>query len=82
MTGIDPAAPHNIDHGAYAEGTPRNTAIAALETADPFWKTLGGSDTDPFGFGDQIAAERQRAFDFGLGHAIYGPMGYHKSEKP
>lgn len=79
--GVDPAAPHNIDHLAYLEGTPANTAIAALEAADPFWITLGGSTTDPFGDQSETFAQRQRAVDLGLGLAIYGPMGYRKGGK-
>ncbi len=78
--GVDPKAPHNIDHGAYAEGTPANAAVMALEDADPFWITLGGSTCDPFGDGGETFAQRQRAVDLGLGLAIYGPMGYRKQE--
>ena len=80
-SGIDPAAPHNIDHQAYIEGAPRNVVIAALEASDPFWITLGGSTTDPYGDQGETFRQRQRAVNLGLGLSIYGPMGYTKGPR-
>lgn len=74
--GMDPMAPHAIDHRAFAEGTPLPTAMLALEAIDPFWQTLGGSTADPFGDGGETFRQRTRAAQLGLGRAIYEPMGY------
>ena len=72
---MDSAAPHNIDHLAYAEGTPRNDAIASLEEQDPFWQTLGGNEDDPFGDGGETFRQRAEAIRLGIGLNVYRPMG-------
>ena len=66
---------HALDHGAYAEGVPKPTRLMALEAQEPFWRTLGGSETDPWGCGGETFRERAQARAMGVGARIYGPMG-------
>lgn len=71
---FDRSAPHAIDHGAYAEGAPRQDAILALEQSDPFWKTLGGDEADPWGDRGETMRQRARALSLGFGKNIYPQM--------
>lgn len=56
--GIDPMAPHAIDHMAYADGVAKPARLLELEAADPFWITFGGSVDDPFGCGGETFRQR------------------------
>ena len=71
---FDRSAPHAIDHGAYTEGAPRQEAMLALERADPFWKTLGGDETDPWGDQGETMRQRAKALSLGMGLNIYPQM--------
>lgn len=75
MIGLDPTSPHALDHAAYADGVAPPASLLSLEAADPFWKTLGGSASDPFGDGGETFRQRARAIELGIGHNIYAPMG-------
>ena len=55
---LNPGHPHALDHMAYADGVPQPSAMLALEAADPFWRTLGGSVDDPFGDGGETFRQR------------------------
>jgi hypothetical protein len=69
--GIDPGAPHAIDHSAYKAGFTRPEPMLALEEVDDFWLTLGGSKTDPWGDQGETFRQRQKALDLGIGTNIY-----------
>lgn len=69
--GIDPMAPHAIDHTAYADGTARPQAMLDLEARDPFWQTLGGSLEDPFGDQGETFRQRAAALAMGIGENLY-----------
>ncbi len=56
--GMDPLAPHALDHGAYADGVPKPERLLQLEAEDPFWITFGGSVEDPFGCGGETFRQR------------------------
>ena len=67
-----PGHPHALDHDAYDAGVPLPAAMLALEAADPFWRTLGGSVEDPWGDGGETFRDRRRARELGIGANIYG----------
>jgi hypothetical protein len=71
---IDRNRPHAIDHAGYRDGAPRPEAMLALERADPFWKTLGGRDDDPWADGGETLRQRARAMSLGIGLGIYSDM--------
>jgi len=73
--GIDPLAPHAIDHAAYADGIAKPETLLALEAQDPFWQTLGGSIDDPFGDGGETFRQRAKARALGIGLNLYGIEG-------
>ena len=77
---FDRARPHAIDHGAYSEGTLKPSAMLDLERSDPFWKTLGGNEVDPWGDGGETFRQRAKAMSLGIGGNVYGNMIHDASE--
>lgn len=79
--GLDPMAPHALDHDAYAAGVPVPERMLQLEHEDAFWRTLGGNRADPFGDDGETFRQRRRAMQLGIGTNIYGPMGYRAADQ-
>lgn len=71
--GLNPGHPHALDRDAYERGCPEPAAMLRLEQADPFWRTLGGSVSDPFGDGGETFRQRRIARELGIGANIYPP---------
>lgn len=61
-----PGTPHALDRAAYRDGVPRPAKLLELESADPFWKALGGSVEDPFGCGGETFRQRAAAAAIGI----------------
>lgn len=54
--------PNFIDFAAYADAVySPPPALVALALADPFWRTFGGSTSDPFGCGGETFRQRAAA---------------------
>ena len=75
-SGLAYGAPHAIDYDAYRNGVSRPQAMLYLEASDPFWKTLGGNVSDPWGDGGEHVRQRMAAIKLGIGDNIYSDM-YH-----
>ncbi|MCA1199169.1 hypothetical protein K9B35_14420 [Sphingomonas sp. R647] len=67
-----PGTPHALDRDAYRAGVNPPQLLLQLEDIDPFWRTLGGSTTDPFGCGGETFRQRAKADALGIGSIATG----------
>lgn len=74
MPGSDlyPGHPNALDRMAYRDGVSPPQLLLQLEDLDPFWRTWGGSTSDPFGCGGETFRQRAEAERLGIGTTALG----------